>query len=336
LKNYLFGVAYETSQAQFDQMEHRWSQLSGTLENFKQEEFLKVFWTSRHGRTQIDDIFEDVKEKYKESSLAFDLSIDLLEAAEQFVALSSPSDAVWSQYSQKSRELIGELDLLDSKQVRPVILAAIKRFNPAEFERLLRLLVTIIVRWQLIGEQRTGILEINCAKLAAEIWKSEISTASDALKTVEVLYLEDKSFQEKFAQKGDISNPKAIYLLKKIEQQERDAKKGASSRDLMPDRALTLEHILPKTEAPEWADVLNVDPKIVDDCALRIGNMCLLTGSRNREAARAPYLRKKQLYEETDLLTTSQAANYSAWNRDAIENRQQWLAARAVTVWRFT
>jgi Protein of unknown function (DUF1524)/Protein of unknown function DUF262 len=335
LKNYLFGLAFDESPDCLRQMEHRWSQLTGTLSEYRQEDFLKVYWTSRHGRTQLDDIFEDVKNSHKTSAEAVDLSMDLLEGAEHYVALGSNSDPTWMPYPAAVRDLIRDLDIIGSKQVRPVILAAIKKFDVGDMERLLRLLEAVSVRWQLIGEERTGALEIQSARLAALIWKGDVKNGSDAFREIQGLYLDDKQFREKFAVKDDMPNQKASYLLRKIEEYERNAHSGASAKDLTPHPDLTLEHILPKNPGEEWAAELAADPKFADECALRLGNMCLMPENRNRDAARAPFGTKRPLYAASGLAITKQVAEYDSWNREAIEKRQIWLAARAVTVWRF-
>jgi hypothetical protein len=65
LKNYLFGCIHGDTPTNLKQIEHRWSQLTATLQNLRHEDFLKVYWTSRHGLVQLDDIFEDVKRNVK-------------------------------------------------------------------------------------------------------------------------------------------------------------------------------------------------------------------------------------------------------------------------------
>jgi hypothetical protein len=306
-----------------------------TLNEYRQEDFLKVYWTSRHGRTQLDDIFDEVKRQYRKSEEAVNLSIDLLEAAEHYVALDRPDDPTWMPFPVEVRELIRDLDVIGSKQVRPVILAAIKKFAPNEIARLLRLLETISVRWQLIGEERTGALEIQCAKLAESIWKGTVKTGTDAFEAIRTIYLDDKQFQDKFANKDEMPNQKATCILRKIEEQDRSARLGPTAKDLAPHRRLTIEHILPKNPGDEWAAELVLDPKFVDECALRLGNMCLMPEGRNREAARATFDRKKVFYADSDLEITNQVAKYAGWDRKAVDQRQAWLAKRAVAVWRF-
>ena len=56
--------------------------------------------------------------------------------------------------------------------------------------------------------------------------------------------------------------------------------------------------------------------------------MCLLTESRNREAARQGWTKKKVIYEDTDLLTTQRAAKSPFWDRKSIEHHQAWLGSK--------
>ena len=78
LKNYLFGCVYdEVDLHGLHQMEHRWSTLTATLQELRQEDFLKVYWTSRHGLVLLDDIFDRVKETCKTAADAQGLSEDL-------------------------------------------------------------------------------------------------------------------------------------------------------------------------------------------------------------------------------------------------------------------
>ena len=66
LKNYLFGCVYNEERPQdFTQIEHRWVLFTSTLQDLRQEDFLKVYWTSRHGLVLLDEIFDNVKNTCK-------------------------------------------------------------------------------------------------------------------------------------------------------------------------------------------------------------------------------------------------------------------------------
>jgi len=333
LKNYLFGLAYDISPQLLQQIEHRWSQLTHELTEVNEAEFLKVYWTSRHGRTQVDDILADARKRVKSGDEAVTLSIDLLEGAEHYVALESADDPVWVPYSLQTRERMRALKLLGSKQVRPVILSALKRFEPPEMEKLIALLETIIVRYQLIGGERTGALEIQSAKLAESIWNGSVRTAAEAKAAMASVYPGDADFHAAFAVKDGLSNQKATYILRAIENNERQARLGPEAKALDAGRALTLEHVLPKGGGAAWDEV---DRNILEECTLRLGNLCLLTEARNREAERGSFEEKKKLYAVSELFTTRRIAEFEQWDRQSIHQHQHWLCSKAVTVWRFS
>jgi hypothetical protein len=122
VKNHLFGLVYsESNPAALRQMEHRWSQLSDTIKDEKQDDFLKTYWISRHGLAYTDDLFDGFKNVYKERGQAEDASQDMLEAAEHFAAVRTSKDVVWRPFSDRCRQLIDELAFLGTKLVRPVI-----------------------------------------------------------------------------------------------------------------------------------------------------------------------------------------------------------------------
>ncbi len=213
------------------------------------------------------------------------------------------------------------------------MMAALIKFSPQETERLFRLLEVIIVRFQLIGAGRTGRLESACARLARSIFKGDVTTASSAFKELKEVYPSDSEFQQAFTSKREASNQKALYLLRALESEERRLKKGVMAKENEPG-TLTVEHILPRKAGDEWSAVTKKDPTIVEECALRLGNMCLLT-KVNRELGRKPFSDKKPVYAKSDIILTSMLAQNSDWARPNIEQRQAHMAKIAVSVWRF-
>jgi len=274
-----------------------------------------------------------LRKNYKTGPQAQNLSIDLLEAAEHYAALDEPDDPVWAPYTNECRELISNLKTLGSKLVRPAILSGLKKLEAKEFEKLLWVLEVVIVRWQLIGEGRTGTIERLCARLAEQIWTGAVKKRAEAIAVIKDLYIDDKPFQDNFSVQENLANKKAVYLLKKIEIAERAKKLGPTAKELSPHQSLTLEHILPQNPSSDWDAVKSADPKIVDECGTRLGNLCLLTQPRNKDAGNAGFSqKKKKMCADSELLTTQQVATYSTWDRKSIEQRQLWLASRAITI----
>jgi hypothetical protein len=330
VKNYLFGKAESHSKPRIRDMESRWTQMMATLANVKADNFLKTFWTSRHGRIQNPYLFESLKKQYSSADSVVDLSMDMLAASEQYAAFESPDDPVWAPHTTETREHVRSLKVLSSQLVHPVMLAALSKFSSHEVERLLRLLEVLIVRYQLVGGERTGTLEISLARLAKTIFDAKVTTASDAFKELKDIYPADSDFHAAFQNKQERSNQKAQYLLRGLEREERRlaSPRMSQEEDL---GTVTVEHILPKAPSPKWPK----DEVMLEEYLYRIGNMCLLTRVPNKDLASASFDEKKAVYAKSKIILTNQLATVASWDRQAIEHRQARMAKLAASVWRF-
>lgn len=333
VKNHLFSKADEQSPISLRDMEARWAQMMATLANVKPDSFLKAFWTSRHGRIRTNDLFEAFKKQYATADLATELSIDVLEAAEQYAALDTADDPVWSAYPEAARQTVRALKIVGSQQTHPVMLAALKRLSVTEVERLLRLLEVLVVRYLLVAGGNPGRFETTCAKVARGIYAQEIQSATQAFQEFKDVYPADAEFQHAFMVKQERSNQKAQYLLRLLEREEIRLGKGAMAGEWAPG-SLTVEHIFPKSPGENWSEALIEDPSLLEDGVFRIGNLCLLTNV-NKDLGNAPFEEKKKTYVKSDLITTNTIASETAWTRKSIEHRQAHLAKLATAVWRF-
>lgn len=333
VKNYLFSKAATGSPERVRDLEGRWMQMMSTLANVKSDDFLKAFWTSRHGRIRNPELFSSLKKTYDTPPKARSLSIEMLEVAEQYAALESADDPVWAPFSDKVRERVRSLKTIGGQPVHPVILAAFKTMNEREMERLLWLLEVLIVRYQLVGNGNTGRFETTCAKVARSIFAGDVGTASEAFQEFKEIFPPDPDFRQNFANKQERNNPKAQYLLRGVERERRRLENQAIGDELQLG-TLTVEHILPRTGGDEWEKVIKADENIVEECAYRLGNLCLLT-KVNKDLGRAAFSKKKTVFKQSQILTTQELESYSSWARAEIEKRQQKMAKLAPTVWRF-
>lgn len=343
VKNYLFSKAGRSSRQRLRDMEDRWVQMMAILSNVKADSYLKAFWTSRHGRAQATNLFKRFKAAHNDADSAINVSVDMLAAAEQYAALETSDDPIWSIYSAEAKETVRALKLLGAQQTHPVLLAALQRFEPPEVEKLLKMLESIIVRYQLIGGGRTGKLEIVCARLSEAIFigkikdgadERSVTTARDAFREAHEIYPSDQTFEDEFALARERNNQKAVYILRAIERERRRQELGSRA----PENelgSLTLEHVLPKNPGQEWEKETKADPALREDCTYRLGNQTLLTKRDNKDIGRVGFDRKKALYAESDIFITRRIAKYDAWNRTSIEQRQRHMAKLAVSIWRF-
>lgn len=333
VKNFLFSRVSNDA-AMLRDMEDRWTQMMSTLSNVRADNFLKAFWTSRHGRIRTGHLFQTFKRQYGDINRVNSLSSEMLEASEQYAALDSADDPVWAPYTEAARNTVRSLAVAGSQQVHPVMLAALAKMEAAEVERLLRLLEVVIVRYLLVLGGNPGRFETTCAIVARKIYTDEIKTAAAALQELRELYPSDDDFQRSFEIKQERGPQKAQYLLRMLEREARRREFGAAADELQAG-AVSLEHVLPKNPEAEWDTVIIGDTSLADDCTYRLGNQCLLTERMNRQAGRRSFQNKLEFYRESTLRTTNHLTQYTNWNRGAIEARQKILAALAVQAWRF-
>jgi hypothetical protein len=335
VKNFLFGKAAEQSPISLRDIQARWVQMIATLANVKASGFLKAFWTSRYGRTRSGVLFDNLRVEFNKPDNAIQLSIDLLAGAEQYAGLDSPEDPIWAEYSPEAKRTIAALKIIGNQQVHPVMLAGLARFDVSGMQDLLRLLEVVIVRFMLITGGNPGRFEPVCAGLAKAIYATEIRTAKAAFQELKnkELYPLDDDFEANFRVKFERNSHKARYFLKRLELQaqiEAKGKMGNEWETVSP----TLEHILPRKPGTEWKSVTDADPDIVEDFVNRLGNLCLLTDI-NRDLGSKGFAHKRGIFAKSDLITTKELAEVDEWNRAAIAERQERMAKRALSIWRF-
>ncbi len=332
VKNHLFRCIGDDRTQQRD-LEHRWTQMMANLEEASPDQFIKVFWTSRHGRVQAHALYRKFTEEYSDQHAAVDVSADMLTASERYAAMSNSDDPVWAPYSEDARECVRALHILSAQQSRPVLLAALDRFRPTEMNRLLRLLEVLIVRYQFVGGGRTGPLEIECAKAAQAIHDGRITTASEVFSELRAVYPTDEQFNTNFKEMRKSSAAKTRYLFRGLERQARLQQSDGPDPGASFDSQLTVEHIWPaRANLQEWPPS-EEDP---DDFVSLLGNLCLLPRNANRDVGNSDWETKKALYAGSQILLTKGLSDrYPTWDQNAIRSRQHYLAKLAVQEWRF-
>ncbi|HKZ40418.1 MAG TPA: DUF262 domain-containing protein, partial [Candidatus Hodarchaeales archaeon] len=201
VKNHVFGTT--TNESQLRDVQGRWAQMMANLANVPADDFLKTWWTSRHGRIQTAQLFPSFKKEISTPTKAVEVSKDLLKASEIYAALEIADDPLWSEVSNKSKARVRALRLLGGRQTKPILLSAIEKFPNTQLERLLHLLEIVIVRYQLIGGGRTGKLEISSAKLAEGIFSGKVETANGAKDWLKEVLPSDEDFRLAFLNKQE-------------------------------------------------------------------------------------------------------------------------------------
>lgn len=297
------------------------------------ERFLYHYWTSIHGRTSKSQLFRSMRKGVTNPKTAVAFVRDLSKASKLYAAFSVPGHSQWDDYDQRTRDNLETLNLLDAQQALPILMAAAEKFTETEFGKLTDYLVVMAIRYNLIGEQRTGVLSNYYVEIPKKIRSGEIIRASKVAREVRSIYPTDDDFREAFTTKVLRDSRKARYLLMEIERHA----SGGSSRIESDPKKVNLEHVLPLNPSSQWKDTLDsLGPDLVREYTYRLGNLALVPATANRGLGSKNFERKKQLLysNETDVHFTALIAQYNHWLKQDIEDRQAKLAEEAVKTWR--
>ncbi|MCH7606042.1 MAG: DUF262 domain-containing protein [Chloroflexi bacterium] len=338
VKNHLFARSGgRVTGGRLEEVQSNWINMLSNIAGKQSDDFLKVFWTSRWGRIQRGKLFHEWRRHYDglTPEKVVTLSSDLAQASERFSALEVPDHEVWSPYSQRCKRLVKTLSMLGSRQTWPVMLAALEKFDPVEMERLLEHLVTLTVRYQLVGRGRTGLLEIASARVAHGVFQGGLNSPHKAWKEYSQIVPSDKDFLIDFARWSETKSVKARYVLAELEKAEyQRSHAGAEPEEIPPWEELTLEHILPVNPGSDWSVEISANPQLREEYIARLGNLCLLQGKINKDSSAKSFAYKRNQYAKSDLTLTSEVSQkYKEWNSGSIEARQQELAQLALLAW---
>ena len=314
-----------------------WTKMVTAIGDRKGDDFLKAFWTSRFGRIQRGRLFKELKKKYETKSGILELSKELARVAEVFGYLEISDSDLWRQYSHATQEQVKTLSLLGAKQTHPILLAAIEKFKPEEVEKLVKHLVVLILRYQLIGRGRTGKLEIQSALVSEGIYSGKHGSAKSVWDRLSTILPSDDEFDDDFSRYVETKAALARWILRELEIQkwlDENQGKSLQTTPIADADLVNLEHILPKNPNQEWKHVISVDHDIVSDCLNRLGNLCLLDKPSNKTEAAGGFVKKSAKYAKSEfLLTKAIAHDFKEWNRTVIDSRQQQLSKLALKRW---
>jgi hypothetical protein len=330
LKNYLFSVVHahhKQEDHELSNLENRWAALVDKLGSENFPDFLRTHWNSRHKLLRHTELFKGIREQISSREQVFELIRNMHQDADTYVALSKPEDELWSK---EQRQPIGELRMFGVRQSYALLLAAYRKFSPADFYNLLRTVSVISFRYNVIAGNPANEQERIYNQIAEKIENQNL-TYKQAIEELKPVYVEDKHFKHEFANKvlktSQSRNRRiARYILIRLEQQL-----SGIVHDTDSDR-FNIEHVMPENLSEYWQHIDDADHEAF---TYRLGNLCLLPTAQNRDLGNADFRQKKEVYAQSEFhLTRRIAEENSRWDTSRIDRQQQWMADQASTVWR--
>jgi hypothetical protein len=276
-------------------------------------------------------LYKEIRRNIQTREDAIDVLNELDKSSANYAAILHSDADLWKPLGEDGKALVASLLKLRFEQYKPLLLACLDVFDlekTEELRRLLKLLVSWGVRFQVTNQLGTSKLENFYPEAATIVRDQSIGTAKGLVRSVGDRVPSDEVFRRDFAKFEEDNSIVSRYLLAEINDLlERDT--GKAEYDAA--RSLTLEHILPKAEIIPAR--MNFTKSTAEANRFRLGNQTLLVRKPNQDLGTKGFSIKTKVYKDSNLPITSQIARYKNWSPDAVEDRQQWLADSAVRVW---
>lgn len=326
LKNYLFSkVDSETTHSsRIETLERKWSLLTDNIKAEKLPEFLRYYWNMQHKTIRANAVYKTIRQEIKEDKQVFLLLDDLISFSDIYMALTDENDEMWTDSEVK--ENIALLNLFRLKQPFSLLMAAKKYLAENDFKRVLKTVITMCFRYNVICDRNPNDQETPFNMLAQSISLDKVVD----LRKLTPIMVDDNEFKSAFKEKSfpyNSRNAKVIkYILGKIEHF-----KGSTQVISFNDENISVEHIYPQNPNDEW----ELDESKMQRFIFRLGNMCLLEKRLNRDIQNTSFLDKVAVYQKSACYYAQKVAtDYSEWNDSAIIKLQSEMASSAISIWR--
>jgi hypothetical protein len=328
LKNYLFHRSAE----KIEETKNRWLTMVSILESASDEPlvvtYLRHFSMAKYGLIREKELFSVIKRKITNKKIALSYSNELSEGARTYSALINTDHDFWSSYDPKVSESVSVLNLLGMSQIRPLLMAILEKFDNKNVKIAFNKLVSVAIRFQIVGGVGGGTLERLYADTAKAVVEGKITTPKDVISAFKNLP-SDSSFKTGFSI-ATISKQKiARFYLRALE----DYISGISSEKTPSGdtERVNLEHVLPSVPTPEWETSFKLDE--FRSYHNRLGNLALLSSKMNSTIGNSSFATKCAIYKSSSFNLTKSIADESVWNKQSIESRQLKMADLAIKIW---
>lgn len=325
LKNYLFSLVDrgKTHQSYIEVLENKWSRLTDNIRAEKLPEFLRYYWNTKHKSIRSKDVFKTIRSEIKIDSQVFELMNELIDYSDIYMALGDKNDEMWKE-DMDVQEYIGLLRLFGLKQPYSLLMAAKKSLDNNSFKKLLKTVIVICFRYNVICDKNPNDQELPFNNMAMVISMEKRADYS----LLNPVIVDDSVFEGAFREKSfpyNSRNAKIIrYILGKIEYF-----KGQTLNVKYDDENASIEHVIPQLYDENW----NVDEDKASRLIFRLGNTCLLEKQLNRELQNDSFDDKKKVYARSKYYYAGRIAEESSWDEDKIIKYQSEMAHTVSSIW---
>lgn len=319
LKNHVFRQGSK----KIDTIQNKWTQMLDSLGNIDATTFIRHYWNSRNKFTRTQGLYKIIKTTISTTKHAEDLVENLSELASVYSAIREPD--INSYFDDKQLNMkLRDLKLLKASTYYPILLALYyEEYTEKDILKVLTAIETVIVRNIVVADENPNTFETKFAEIAYNITHHDLDNTESIISELQLITLNDKEFEERFANLTVKQDQEKRYLLRAI-----DSFENKETQIIKDNNIVHIEHIMPQKPS-KW----NVEPEQAEEYKNRLGNLTLLGEEYNKNASNDTFEKKKEVYKKSKIEMNKELVNLEKWTFDDIENRQKNLAKLAVKIW---
>lgn len=327
VKNKLFS---RCKKEDLDDTIKAWSEMVQYVGENEVVNFLRYYWIASYGMVRRNKVFDKYATKLRglNSVECGVFAIYLQEAAKIYQELSNPygSDVRWDS------EVVDTLSRLlkyRARICRPALLACALK-HEEKLADVARACETISVRYSIVAEKNSNVLEKFYADLAGFL-RDPQSNVEEFLTGRREIFRDvpnDSEFNKLFRE-SEIPTASVPSTWRQV-LEFINTYQGTGETTVQGASKVHVEHILPRKSTSLVLKESGLSIEEYEEYKFKIGNLTLLSGTKNRQISNKPFSQKRQAFEESEIGLNKWVSEQEAWSRNEIDSRCELLSNLAV------
>lgn len=322
--------------ADVDDRQHirdRWTSMLQRIGTHDANVFLRHMWISKFGDLKNNDLFSALKNRIQEDATSsLDFVRDSSEECDNYIEfIDLESNDV---DKEPTRTLLKDLQI---QAVLPLMLACYPHLTTSNFAKVLKLLIVFLMRHSVIANMESKDRENLLYGLAKDV--REAFTATPPTMTEGECIHTIKTSLTTAAPQNPALKPLIQELLLDVGEAryviDRVAKVLQSESGEIAFGNANIEHIFPQSpDVDEWGGKDNCNA--LEPYTWNIGNLTLLSRTKNRKGQNKGYEFKKEKYQASEIVMSKNLPRYYAdWSVESITTRADKIGEHILKIWSF-
>jgi hypothetical protein len=327
LKNHLLSRVASHKSASTDQIEQAAEEWDGLVDDLGPSvdltRFLRHFLLASFFPVKKEEVFDRFK-----AQVASKGPLELLAEFREFGKLYGEfGDPATIEADADLQAQLHALSVLRAESCYPALLMARRYLSREDFLAFARLAEILTYRYSSVCGLDAKELQAGYHRAAKLLMDSKGLELEAARTEIEAMLPGTEQFLSAFRRQRMGAQYLARYTLQCVERALNPGK------EFKGNDAVHLEHIMPQTLSDDWKASLGENLEDHPAFVQRWGNLTLLHAPLNIGASNGPFATKQVAYADSEVSITAALSDYLRWGLDAIDQRQEWMAVVADSIW---